>query len=102
MVDHCDSGCCATWFAGSEKTLELAETIPTAQEMPISHLASVISAPLASFIPAHGFIAIPRAKMSRIHQGSRDKVLNGIERYARVFQLARRDAFPLKNNYCHS
>src|ERR1700686_4813236 len=44
MVDHCDSGCCATWFAGWEKTLELAETIPTAQEMPISHRASFISA----------------------------------------------------------
>src|SRR6266545_7393289 len=42
MVDHCDSGCCATWFAGWEKTLESAETIPTAQEMPISHLASFI------------------------------------------------------------
>src|ERR1700694_1675808 len=45
MVDHCDSGCCATWFAGWEKTLESAETIPTAQEMPISHRASFISAP---------------------------------------------------------
>src|ERR1700681_500964 len=38
MVDHCDSACCATWFAGWEKTLESAETMPTAQEMPISHL----------------------------------------------------------------
>src|ERR1700716_601672 len=45
MVDHCDSGCCSTWFAGWEKTLESAETIPTAQEMPISHRASFISAP---------------------------------------------------------
>jgi hypothetical protein len=43
-VDHCDSGCCATWFAGWEKTLESAETIPTAQETPISHLPSFISA----------------------------------------------------------
>src|SRR5215510_14680740 len=51
MVDHCDSGCCATGFAGWEKTLESAEAIPTAQEMPISHLASFISATtLASFI----------------------------------------------------
>src|ERR1700716_2535929 len=50
MVDHCDSGCCATWFAGWEKTLEPVETIPTAQETPISHLASFISAtPLARF-----------------------------------------------------
>src|SRR5216683_5379260 len=45
MVDHCDSGCCATWFAGWEKTLESAETIPTAQEMPISHLASFMPPP---------------------------------------------------------
>src|SRR5712671_3529694 len=45
MVSHCDSGCCATWFAGWEKALESAETIPTAQEMPISHRASFISAP---------------------------------------------------------
>src|ERR1019366_7160073 len=62
MVDHCDSGCCATWFAGWEKALESAETIPTAQEMPISHLASLISAPqLASFIPDHEFIADHRS-----------------------------------------
>src|SRR5882757_9706753 len=45
MVSHCDSGCCATWFAGWEKALESAETIPTAQKMPISHRASFISAP---------------------------------------------------------
>src|SRR5215475_10492959 len=45
MVDHRDSGCCATWFAGWEKTLESAETMPTAQEMPMSQLASFISAP---------------------------------------------------------
>src|SRR6059036_376507 len=54
MVDHCDSGCCATWFAGWEKTLESAETIPTAQEMPISHLASFISAPSTRTIPNGG------------------------------------------------
>ena len=57
MVDHCDSGCCATWFAGWAKTLESAETIPTAKEIPISHLASFISAPPSEFIPGHGFIA---------------------------------------------
>jgi hypothetical protein len=55
-VDHCDSGCCATWFAGWEKALESAETIPTAQETPISHLASFMSAPPSGFLPGHGFI----------------------------------------------
>src|SRR5262249_46642296 len=54
MVDHCNSGCCATWFAGWEKTLESAETIPTAQEMPISQLASFISAPSRRTIPNGG------------------------------------------------
>src|SRR3977135_2688767 len=54
MVDHCDSGCCATWFAGWEKPVESAETIPTAQEMPISHLASFISSPSTRTIPNGG------------------------------------------------
>src|SRR5262245_21514031 len=54
MVDHCDSGCCATGFAAWEKTLESAETIPTAQEMPISQLASFISAPSRRTIPNGG------------------------------------------------
>src|SRR5215475_2109107 len=54
MVDHCNSGCCATWFAGWEKTLESTVTIPTAQEMPISQLASFISAPSRRTIPNGG------------------------------------------------
>src|SRR3954470_13652260 len=54
MVDHCDSGCCATWFAAWEKTLESAETRPTAQEIPISQLESFIAAPSRRTIPNHG------------------------------------------------
>src|SRR5262249_43640030 len=54
MVDHCDSGCCATGFAGWEKTLESAETMPTAQEMPINQLESFISAPSRQTIPTGG------------------------------------------------
>src|SRR3954454_7733565 len=76
MVDHCDSEGCATWFAGWEKTLELAETIPTAQEMPISHLVSFISAPPSEFHSGPRIYGDPARKMSRIDQGSRDKLLN--------------------------
>src|SRR5262245_1890021 len=54
MVDHCDPGRCATWLADWEKTLESAETIPTAQEMPISQLASFMSAPSTRPIPNAG------------------------------------------------
>src|SRR5262245_16931930 len=54
MVDHCDPGCCATWFAAWEKTLELAETITTAQEMPISQLASFILVPSTRTMPNDG------------------------------------------------
>src|SRR4029453_1213718 len=54
MVDHCDSGRCPTCAADWEKTLESAETIPTAQEMPISQLVSFISAPSRRTIPNGG------------------------------------------------
>src|ERR1044071_6085063 len=54
MVDHCDPGCCATWFAGWEKTVESAEMITTAQEMPKSQLASFISALSTRTIPNGG------------------------------------------------
>src|SRR6266481_10039877 len=54
MTAHCGSGCCAACFAGWEKTLESAETIPTAQERPISHLASFI--PATSDSQLSGFI----------------------------------------------
>src|SRR4029077_11484150 len=70
MVDHCDAGCCATWFAGWEKTLESAETIPTAQEMPISQLASFISAPSTRTIPHGG------QKQERRHQRAAKRYLS--------------------------
>src|SRR5262245_45864677 len=54
MVDHGDSGCCATGFAAWEKTLESAETITTEQAMPICQLASFISVPSRRTIPNGG------------------------------------------------
>src|SRR5215813_8908052 len=72
MVDHGDSGCCATWFAGWEKTLESAETIPMAQEIPINQLASFISTPSRRTIPNGG------QKQDRRHpHGSNRYLLRG-------------------------
>src|SRR5712671_1391130 len=64
MVDHCDLGCCATWFAGWEKTMESAETIPTAQEIPISHLASFI--PATTGLRIYEFADFSRFRDSKI------------------------------------
>src|SRR5215470_7305361 len=61
MVDHCASGRCATWFAGWEKTLESAETITTAHEMPISQLAGFISATTSLNTEFEAIVAIFRA-----------------------------------------
>src|SRR6266850_2674570 len=77
MVDHGDSGRCATWFAGLEKTLESAETIPTAQEMPISHLASFISATpddARTGMNACAFLAFPQDPRRRRHTAARAAV----------------------------